>query len=87
MRVTTTKLFRHRKRSDHKLCEKGNESFEHTKNRSNNLEELLHVRLPDVLERQELSLSLLSKRVMSLILEKHLVLEYFPAPLKILEYF
>jgi len=46
------------------------------------------LRLPDVLERQGLSLSLLSKRVMSLILEKHLVfLEYFPASLKILEYF
>jgi len=31
---------------------------------------------------------LLSKRVLSLILEKHLVvLEYFPASLKILEYF
>jgi len=47
---------------------------------------LLYVRLPDVLERQVLSLHLLSKLVMSLILEKHLVvLEYFPAPLKILE--
>jgi len=46
------------------------------------------LRLPDVLERQGLSLNLLSKRVMSLILEKHLVvLEYFPASLKILEYF
>jgi len=43
-----------------------------------------HVRLPDVLERQRLSLNLLSKRVMSLILEKRLVvLEYFPASLKI----
>jgi len=31
------------------------------------------VRLPDVLERQVLSLNFLSKRVMSLILEKHLV--------------
>jgi len=42
--------------------------------------------LPDVLERQELSLNLLSKLVLSLILEKHLVvLEYFPVPLKILE--
>jgi len=49
---------------------------------------LLHVRLPDVLDRQELSLNLLSKLVMSLIIEKHLVvLEYFPASLKILEYF
>jgi len=46
------------------------------------------LRLPDVLESQELSLNLLSKRVVSLILEKHLVvLEYFPASLKILEYF
>jgi len=44
--------------------------------------------LPDVLERQELSFNLLSKRVMSLILEKHfVVLECFPASLKILEYF
>jgi len=44
------------------------------------------LRLPDVLERQELSLNLLSKRVMCLILEKHfVVLEYFPASLKILE--
>jgi len=40
----------------------------------------LHLSLSDVLERQGLSLNLLSKRVMSLILEKHLVvLEYFPA--------
>jgi len=45
------------------------------------------LRLPDVLERQDLSLNLLSKRVLSLILEKHLVvLDYFPASLKILEY-
>jgi len=44
--------------------------------------------LPDVLQRKGLSLNLLSKRVMSLILEKHLDdLEYFPASLKILEYF
>jgi len=44
--------------------------------------------LPDVLERQELSLNLLSNRVLSLILEKHrVVLEYFPASLKILVYF
>jgi len=50
--------------------------------------ETFKLRLPDVLERQGLSLNLLSKRVMSLILEKHLVvLEYFPASLKILEYF
>jgi len=52
--------------------------------------DILHfpVRLPDVLERQELSLNLLSKRVMSLILEKHLVVfEYYPASLKILECF
>jgi len=48
----------------------------------------VRVRLPDVLDRQGLSLNLLAKRVMSLILEKHLVvLEYFPASLKILEYF
>ena len=46
------------------------------------------LRLPDVLEGQGLSLNLLSKRAMSLILEKHLVvLEFFPASLKILEYF
>jgi len=46
------------------------------------------IRLPDVLERQGLSLNLLLKRIMSLILEKHLVvLDYFPASLKILEYF
>jgi len=46
------------------------------------------LRLPDVLERQGLPLNLLSKRVMSLILEKHLVvLEYFPASLKILDYY
>jgi len=46
------------------------------------------VRLPYVLERQELSLNLLLKLVMSLILEKHhVVLEYFPVSLKILEYF
>jgi len=49
---------------------------------------VLWVRLPDVLARQGLSLNLLSKRVMSLIFEKHLVvLEYFPASMKILEYF
>jgi len=47
----------------------------------------LSLELPDALERQELSLNLLSKRVLSLILEKQLVvLEYFPASLKILEY-
>jgi len=46
------------------------------------------VRLPDVLECQELSLNLLSKRVMSLFLEKHLViLEYFPVSLKFLNIF
>jgi len=45
-----------------------------------------NLRLPDVLERQGLSLNLLSKLVVSLILEKHfVVLEYFPAALKILE--
>ena len=45
-----------------------------------------HLRLPDVLERQGLFLNLLVKLVMSLILEKHLVvLEYFPTSLKILE--
>jgi len=44
------------------------------------------LRLPDVLERQELSLNLLSKLVLSLILEKYLVvLEYFPTSLKIIE--
>jgi len=42
--------------------------------------------LPDVLERKELSLNLISKLVMSLILEKQLaILEYLPASLKILE--
>jgi len=47
---------------------------------------LREIRSPDVLERQELSLNLLSKFVMSLILEKQLVvLEYLPASLKILE--
>jgi len=46
----------------------------------------LQSRLPDVLERQELSLNLQPKFVMFLILEKHLVvLENFPASLKILE--
>jgi len=46
------------------------------------------LRLPDVLERQELSLNLLSKSGMSLIFEKHLVvLEYYPASMKILECF
>jgi len=46
----------------------------------------MQLSLPDVLERQELSLNLLSKLVMSLILEKHhVVLEYFSASLKILE--
>jgi len=48
----------------------------------------LGLRLPDVLEGQGLSLNLLSKLVLPLILEKHLVvLEYFPVSLKILEYF
>jgi len=48
----------------------------------------MQLRLPDVLERQELSLNLLSKLVLSLILEKYLVvLLYFPASLKILEQF
>ena len=47
---------------------------------------LIQLRLPDVLERQELSSNLLSKRILSLILEKHLVVfEYFPASLKVLE--
>jgi len=42
--------------------------------------------LPDVLECHGLSLNLLSKLVVSLILEKHfVVLEYFPASLKLLE--
>jgi len=44
------------------------------------------LRLPDVLERPGLSLNLLSKPVMSLVLEKYfLVLEYFRASLKVLE--
>jgi len=44
------------------------------------------IRLQDVRERQELSLNLLSKLVLSLIVGKHLVvLEYFPVSLKILE--
>ena len=44
------------------------------------------IRLPDVLERQDLSLNLISKLLMSLILEKHLaVLEFLPTSLKILE--
>jgi len=48
----------------------------------------MQLRLPDVLERQELSLNLVSKLVLSLILEKYLVvLLYFPASLKILEQF
>ena len=43
-------------------------------------------RLADVLECQRLSMILLSKLVMSLILEKlFVVLEYFPASLKVLE--
>jgi len=47
---------------------------------------MVHLRLPGVLERQELSLNLLSKLVLSLIPEKHLVvLEYLPVSLKILE--
>jgi len=42
--------------------------------------------MSDVLESQGLSLNLVSKLVMSLILEKHfVVLEYFPASLKVLE--
>jgi len=54
--------------------------------RTSMLTVMLGVRLPDVLERQELSLNLLSKLVLSLILEKLIVvLEYFPATLKILE--
>ena len=45
-----------------------------------NLHYARKIRLPDVLERQGLSLNLLSKLVMGLILEKHfVVLEYFPA--------
>jgi len=44
------------------------------------------VSLPEVLECQGLSLNLLSKHVMSLILEKHFViLGYFLASLKVLE--
>jgi len=46
----------------------------------------LYIGLPDVLERQELSLSLILKLNMSLILEKHFViLENFLASFKILE--
>jgi len=42
------------------------------------------LRLPDVHERQGLSLNLLSKLVMSFILEKHFaVLEYFPPSMKV----
>ena len=56
--------------------------------RHNKTKDCCVLRLPDVLERQELSLNLLTKLVMTLILKKHLdVLEYFPASLKILEYF
>jgi len=45
-----------------------------------------HVRLPDVLKRQGLSLNLLSKHLYPFMLEKHLVvLEYFSVSLKILE--
>jgi len=60
-------------------------------NLSNEIHDMCHIghaglRLPDVLERQRLSLNLRSKLVLSLILEKHLVvLEYFPVSLKILE--
>jgi len=47
---------------------------------------MLERRLPDVLELQGLSLNLLSKQVMSCILEKRfVVLEYFPASVKVLE--
>jgi len=48
--------------------------------------DLAGLRLPDVLERQELSFNLMSKLVMTLILEKQLVvLEYFPVSLQILK--
>ena len=47
--------------------------------------DLADLRLSDVLERQKLSFNLMSKLVMTLILEKHLVLEYFEVSLKILE--
>jgi len=44
------------------------------------------MRLPDVLERQGLSLNMSSKLLMSLILGKHfVVLEYFMASLKVRE--
>jgi len=44
------------------------------------------LRLPDVFECQGVSLNLLSKHVMSLILEKMCCfLEYFPTSLKVLE--
>jgi len=50
------------------------------------VEHKVNLRLPDVFERQELSLNLLSKLIMSLILEKQLVvLKYLPVSLKILE--
>jgi len=50
--------------------------------------DVVYLKLPDVLEHQGLSLNFLLKPIMSLILEKHhVVLEYFLAPLEILEYF
>jgi len=46
----------------------------------------MQLRLPGVLVHRQLFLNLLSKLVMSLILEKHLVvLDYFPESLKILD--
>jgi len=42
IRVKTTKLFRHRKRSDHKIVKQKMSLFEFTKKRSNNFEKLYH---------------------------------------------
>jgi len=48
--------------------------------------DIMNLRLPDVLERQRLSLILLSKLVMYLILEKRFVAhEYFSPSLKVIE--
>jgi len=66
-------------------------AFKRTRNSNCNLKVICfqrgpQLRLPDVLERQELSLNLLSKLVLSWILEKYLVVfENLPASLKILE--
>jgi len=72
----------------HSCSAKSSSGFERLKHQTFNTSLGVKIRLPDVLERQGLSLNLLSKRVMSLIFEKHLVvLEYFAASLKSLEYF